>query len=140
MANLVGERTREIRVRLAMGARREDVLLMILRRAAWLTGTGICAGFLLAFGLAHGVGNLLYEVHPDDPMVFGAINAKNAPNATVANQRFQPSCKLKRASPAPAIGGLSTAPLKPRTMFWRACAETPQEGETPTYGKDRKNW
>ena len=73
MANLVGERTREIGVRLAMGAQREDVLRMILRRAAWLTGAGVCTGLVLAFGLAHGVANLLFDVSPDDPVVFGTI-------------------------------------------------------------------
>jgi len=75
MANLVGERTREIGVRLAIGARREDVLRMILCRAGWLTGIGVCTGLLLAFGLAHGVANLLYEVSPNDPVVFGTITA-----------------------------------------------------------------
>ena len=75
MANLVGERTREIGVRLAMGAQREDVLRMILRRAGWLTGAGVSVGLVLAFALAHGVANLLYEVRPDDPLVFGAITA-----------------------------------------------------------------
>jgi ABC-type antimicrobial peptide transport system permease subunit len=73
MANLVGERTREIGVRLAMGAQREDVLRMILRRAAWLTGMGVCVGMLMAFGLARGEANLLYGVRPDDPLVFAAI-------------------------------------------------------------------
>ncbi len=75
MANLVGERTREIGVRLAMGARREDVLRMILRRAGWLTGAGVCTGLVLAFALAHGVANLLYDVSPNDPVVFSAITA-----------------------------------------------------------------
>ena len=75
MANLVGERTREIGVRLALGARREDVLRMMLRRAAWLTGAGVCAGLLLALGLARMVANLLYHVRPDDPWVFGSITA-----------------------------------------------------------------
>ena len=75
MANLVGERTREIGVRLALGARREDVLRMILRRAGWLTGAGVCIGLFLAIGLARMVANLLYEVRPDDPVVFGAITA-----------------------------------------------------------------
>jgi predicted permease len=75
MANLVGERTREIGVRLALGARREDVLRMMLRRAAWLTGAGVCAGLLLAFGLARMVANLLGQVRPDDPWVFGSITA-----------------------------------------------------------------
>lgn len=73
MANLVAERTREIGVRLAMGARREDVLRMILRRAAILTSTGLAIGLLLAVGLAHGVANLLYGVSPNDPVVFGTI-------------------------------------------------------------------
>jgi putative ABC transport system permease protein len=73
MANMVGERTREIGVRLAMGARREDVLGMILRRATWITATGLGVGLLLAAGLAHGVANLIYGVSPNDPVVFSAI-------------------------------------------------------------------
>jgi predicted permease len=85
MANLVGERTREIGVRLAMGARREDVLRMILRRAGWLTGAGVSVGLVLAFALAHGVANLLYEVRPDDPLVFGAITASIVAVALLAS-------------------------------------------------------
>jgi predicted permease len=73
MANLVGERTREIGVRLAMGAQREDVLRMILRRAAWLTGIGVSVGLVMAFGLARGEANLLYGVRPGDPLVFAVI-------------------------------------------------------------------
>jgi len=73
MANLVGERTREIGVRLAMGAQREDVLRMILGRVATITGAGVCAGLALAFALAHGVASLLYEVSPTDPVIFASI-------------------------------------------------------------------
>jgi putative ABC transport system permease protein len=75
MANLVGERTREMGVRLAMGARREDVMRLVLRRASWLTGAGIGLGLLMAFGLARLVANLLRGVRPDDPGVFTAITA-----------------------------------------------------------------
>jgi putative ABC transport system permease protein len=85
MANLVGERTREIGVRLAMGARREDVLRMILRRAAMLTGTGLAVGLLLAFGLAHGVANLLFGVSPNDPAVFASIAAAIAAIALISS-------------------------------------------------------
>ncbi len=62
MADLVGERTREIGVRLAMGAQRGNVLGLILRRATWLTGTGIAVGLVLAFILSHLVANLLRGV------------------------------------------------------------------------------
>jgi putative ABC transport system permease protein len=85
MANMVGERTREIGVRLAMGARREDVLRMILRRASILTGTGLALGLVMAVGLAHGVANLLYGVSPDDPLVFGSITASIAAIALLAS-------------------------------------------------------
>ena len=73
MANLVGERTREIGVRLAMGASRRDVLAMVLRRASWLTGIGVSLGLVSAFILARLVANLLRGVRPDDPVVFTVV-------------------------------------------------------------------
>ena len=67
MANLVAERRRE------MGARREDVLRMILRRAGVLTGIGTAVGVVMAVLLARGIASLLYGVKPNDPTVFGGI-------------------------------------------------------------------
>ena len=101
MANLVGERTREIGVRLAMGARREDVLRMILRRAGWLTGIGVCTGLLLAFGLAHGVANLLYEVSPNDPVIFATITAAISAIALLAS--WLPARRAARIDPMVAL-------------------------------------
>lgn len=60
MANLVAERRREIGVRLALGAQRQDVLSMILRKAALLTGIGLGCGVLLAVALARLLASLLY--------------------------------------------------------------------------------
>jgi predicted permease len=101
MANLVGERTREFGVRLAMGARREDVLGMILRRAGWLTGIGVSIGLLLAFALAHGVANLLYEVSPNDPVVFSGITAAIAATALFAS--WLPARRASRIDPMVAL-------------------------------------
>ena len=70
MANLVGERRREIGVRLTLGARREDVSLMFLRRAGVLTMIGIATGVVMAAGLARLAASLLYGVRPGDMAVF----------------------------------------------------------------------
>jgi predicted permease len=101
MANLVGERSREIGVRLAMGAQREDVLGMILHRAAWLTGLGLGVGLALAFGLAHGVANLLYEVSPNDPAIFASITAAIAAVAMLAS--WLPARRASRIDPMVAL-------------------------------------
>jgi predicted permease len=101
MANLVGERTREIGVRLAMGAQREDVLRMILRRAGWLTATGVSIGLLLAFALAQGVANLLLGVHPGDPVVFGTITAAITSIALLAS--WFPARRAARIEPMAAL-------------------------------------
>jgi len=101
MANLVAERTREIGVRLAMGARREDVLMMIIRRAAWLTGTGVATGLAMAFVLAHAVASLLYGVSPNDPMVFGGITAAIIAIALLAS--FSPARRASRIEPMAAL-------------------------------------
>ena len=101
MGNLVGERTREIGVRLAMGARREDVMSLILRRAAWLTGTGVCVGLVLAYGLAHLVANLLVGVRSDDPGVFAAITVTVAAIALVTS--WLPARRASRIDPMVAL-------------------------------------
>jgi predicted permease len=101
LANLVAERTREIGVRLALGARREDIMSLMMRRAFWLTGSGLCAGLLLAYGLAHEVASLLYGVRPDDPIVFGSITAAIAAIALVSS--WIPARRAARIDPMVAL-------------------------------------
>ena len=101
MANQVSERTREIGVRLAMGARREDVMGMILRRASWLTGSGVCAGLLMAYGLARMVASLLRGVRPDDPVVFSTITAIIAAIALISS--WMPARRASRIDPMAAL-------------------------------------
>jgi ABC-type antimicrobial peptide transport system permease subunit len=60
MAYLVGRRTREIGIRLALGARPGGILRMILRRAALVAGAGAVVGLALAAVTAGLVGSVLY--------------------------------------------------------------------------------
>ena len=75
MGNLVAERTREIGVRIALGARPQDMLAMILRRAALLTGVGVTLGIALAAGMARLSADLIFGVQPYDPVVFISITS-----------------------------------------------------------------
>jgi putative ABC transport system permease protein len=101
MANVVGEQTREIGVRLAMGARREDVLRMILARASRLTGIGLGTGLVLAFLLARMVANLLRGVRPDDPLVFTSIATAIALIALASS--WIPARRASRVDPLEAL-------------------------------------
>jgi putative ABC transport system permease protein len=101
MANLVGERTREIGVRLAVGASREDVLAMILRRASILTAVGLGIGLLLAFGLTHMTANLLFGVRPDDPVVFTSITVVIA--LIAIGSSWVPARRAARIEPMAAL-------------------------------------
>jgi len=101
MANLVGERTREIGVRLAMGASRERVLGMILRRASWLTAIGLGVGLALAFTLAHLVANLLRGVSSSDPAVFSGVTLTIALVAIAAS--WLPARRASRLDPMVAL-------------------------------------
>jgi predicted permease len=101
MADLVGERTREIGVRLALGAQRGNVLGLILRRATWLTATGIAIGLVLAFVLAHLVANLLLGVSPNDPVVFTVITVIIA--AAALGSSWIPARRAARVDPMQAL-------------------------------------
>jgi predicted permease len=68
---LAEERRREIGVRMALGARRSDVLLLVLGEGARMTFLGIGIGILLALGLTRLIASQLYGVTPHDPLTFG---------------------------------------------------------------------
>jgi ABC-type antimicrobial peptide transport system permease subunit len=71
MAYAVARRTSEIGVRMALGAQRRQVLLMILRETALLTGAGAALGILAAMALTRTIGTMLYGLKPSDPLTFG---------------------------------------------------------------------
>ncbi len=66
-------RTREIGIRLAMGARTVDIIRLVTLQSLRLTLIGLACGLLLAFGLTRVLPGLLYGVNPVDPVVFGGV-------------------------------------------------------------------
>ncbi|MBI3448894.1 MAG: ABC transporter permease [Acidobacteria bacterium] len=70
LAYMVGQRSREIGVRMALGARPVDILTLILRSGALLAGTGVALGLVFSAIAAPALASQLYGVRPIDPAVF----------------------------------------------------------------------
>jgi predicted permease len=73
LAYMVGQRSREIGLRMALGARREDVLRLFLQKGVALASVGIVAGVIVSASTASMMASLLYGVRPHDPVVFLAV-------------------------------------------------------------------
>jgi putative ABC transport system permease protein len=75
MAYLVAQRTHEIGVRIALGATKRSILGLVLRRAAWLIAIGLAIGAGVSWYSSAAVARFLFQVEPDDPLIFGGALA-----------------------------------------------------------------
>jgi putative ABC transport system permease protein len=101
MAYAVGQRTREIGIRMALGARPREVLGLVLRQGAGLLAGGLAAGALAAWGLSRLLRGLLYGVAPYDPATFAAMAALLAATAVAAT--WLPARRAARLAPVEAL-------------------------------------
>ncbi len=75
ISHVVNQRTREIGIRMALGARRLDVLRMVLGDGARMTLTGAAIGLVAAFGFTRWLASMLFGITPTDPITFVAVAA-----------------------------------------------------------------
>ena len=101
MSCTVSQRTRELGLRMALGAGTSNVLRLVLSRGLLLTTIGIVIGIALALLLTRLLGNLLYQVSPRDPLAFAAAFAVMTLASAAAC--FLPAWRATRTDPIRAL-------------------------------------
>ena len=97
----VARRTRELGVRMALGATRRSVLALVLRQGAAPTAAGIAAGFVASAALSRALATLLYGVRAGDPLTYAAVAALLAAVTLLAS--LTPARRAARVSPTEAL-------------------------------------
>jgi len=97
----VSQGTRELGLRMALGAGTRDLMRLVMSRGLLLTGSGIAIGAVAAVALTHFIGNMLYKVSPRDPLAFGSALAV----ITIASLAacFFPAWRATRIDPTQAL-------------------------------------
>ena len=97
----VARRTREIGVRMALGARPSDVLRLIVSQGVVLSAAGVSLGILASLGATRYLASLLYGVHPFDPLTFAVVALLLGVVALAAC--FLPARRAMRVDPMVAL-------------------------------------
>jgi predicted permease len=103
MAGMVSQSTRELALRIALGADAADLLRLVMSRSALLTGLGLLIGFTVALPVTRLFGYLLYHVNPRDPVAFGFAFAVITVTSLIAS--LVPARRAMRTDPLLALRG-----------------------------------
>jgi putative ABC transport system permease protein len=96
-----GRRTREIGIRMALGAQPGDVARLIVRQGAWLAACGIALGLGAALAVTRYMASMLYGVEPSDFATFAAMSALLGAVALLAS--YLPSRRAMALDPVAAL-------------------------------------
>jgi predicted permease len=97
MASIVAQRTREIGVRIALGATARDISRGVLRQVGRHLALGLVVGLPAAWGISRGFGSLFFQVGPTDPSIYVTVAALLAAVALVA--AIVPARRASRVDP-----------------------------------------
>jgi predicted permease len=101
MAYSIAQRTREVGIRMALGAQPGDVLKLVIGQGMLLAGTGVVVGLIAAFGVARLFTSLLFGVSPTDPLTFVTVAAVLSVSALAAC--YFPARRAMRVDPIVAL-------------------------------------
>jgi ABC-type antimicrobial peptide transport system permease subunit len=101
MAYSVAQRTAEIGIRQAIGARPSDILTMVLAQGLRLSLIGLAAGALASAAMNRLISNMLYHVSPTDPAAFTGVSLAFLAVALAAS--FLPALRATRVDPLQAL-------------------------------------
>jgi putative ABC transport system permease protein len=97
----VSQRTREIGIRMAVGARQQELTQMFVRHGLVLAGIGVAFGLVAAYGLTRLMTSLLFEVSPSDPLTYAAVSGVLIAAAVVAS--YLPARRVSAVDPVEAL-------------------------------------
>src|SRR5208282_3006082 len=97
----VSQRTHEIGIRMALGAKRDDVLRLLLAQGMAPTLIGIAVGLFAAFGLTRLLSSFLYGVRPTDLVTFVVVSALFIAVAAIAT--YIPARRASKVDPMVAL-------------------------------------
>ena len=97
----ISKRTREIGIRMALGAQQQTVRGMFLQQGLWLVAIGIAGGLAAAVPLARFLSTLLFGVSPLDPTTYGAVSLVLIASALLAT--YLPTRRATRVEPVDAL-------------------------------------
>ena len=101
IAYSVSQRTREIGIRIALGAPQSELTGMFVRQGLWLAGAGVLCGIVVAIGAMRLMSSLLFHVSTSDPMTYGAVSIGLIATAALAS--YLPSRRAAGVDPVDAL-------------------------------------